>query len=48
MARKPVVHFRLKKPPIDEVCKIYLEFLYNKRRLYYSFGQSVNITEWNE
>jgi integrase len=48
MARRPIVHFRLKKPPIDGVCTIYLEFIYNTRRLYYSFGQSVKITEWNE
>ena len=48
MARRPIVHFRLKKPPKDGECTIYLEFLYNKRRLFYSFGQSVKITEWNE
>jgi integrase len=47
MARHPQVHFRLK--PEDEEGKrlIYLQFLYNKNRLFYSFGQRVKEKDWS-
>lgn len=47
MPRIPEVHFRLRSPNKDGFCAIYLEFLYNKRRLYYSFGQVVKKEDWN-
>ncbi|HEY8658811.1 MAG TPA: site-specific integrase [Hanamia sp.] len=48
MPRQPEVHFRLK--PADENGKsiIYLQFLYNKNRLFFSFGQSVKSGDWNK
>ncbi len=48
MPRHPQVHFRLK--PVDEngKCSIYLQFLYNRNRLFYSFGQTVKPGDWNE
>ena len=47
MPRNPQVHFRLK--PMDEYGKslIYLQFLYNKNRLFYSFGQRIEPKHWN-
>ena len=47
MARVPEVHFRLRSPNKDGLCAIYLEFLYNRKRLYYSLGQSVKKEDWN-
>ena len=49
MARPPEVHFRL-KPKMDKNGNrlIYLEFLYSGLRLFYSFGQSVNLKDWNK
>ncbi len=48
MPRQPQVHFRLK--PVDEngKCTIYLQFLYNRYRLFYSFGQTVKPGDWNK
>jgi integrase len=47
MPRNPQVHFRLK--PKDEHGKslIYLQFLYDKNRLFYSFGQRIDPKHWN-
>ena len=47
MPRQPEVHFRLK--PIDKngLSTIYLQFIYNKQRLFYSFGQAINPKDWN-
>ena len=47
MARNSEVNFRLK--PIDEKgkCLIYLQFLYNRQRLFFSFGQRIEPGSWN-
>src|SRR5687768_8293789 len=47
MPRNPQIHFRLK--PKDENGKslIYLQFLYNKNRLFFSFGQKIKPSSWN-
>jgi len=53
MPRNPQVHFRLKPLPKedrknkDATTLIYLQFLYNKRRLFFSFGQKVKTSNWN-
>lgn len=48
MARQPVVHFRLKPTDRDGLSIIYLQFIYQGRRLFYSFGQSIKPSDWNE
>ncbi len=48
MPRKPVVHFRLKPSDQSGLSLIYLQFIYQGRRLHYSFGQSIKTTDWNE
>lgn len=48
MPRKPVVHFRLKPEDSTGLSIIYLQFIYQGRRLFYSFGQSIKATDWNE
>ena len=48
MPRLPTIHFRLKQPDKKGISNIYLQFIYNKRRLFYSFGQSVKQADWNE
>ena len=50
MPRQPQVHFRLKiKGKEDKNAKypIYLQFIYNGNRLFYSFGQMVHPGDWN-
>ncbi len=47
MPRNPQVHFRLKPPDEQNKSLIYLQFLYNKHRLFYSFGQRINSKNWN-
>ena len=47
MPRKPQVHFRLKPEDQNGNCSIYLQFLYDNKRLFYSFGQSINKKAWN-
>jgi integrase len=51
MPRQPEVHFRLKPVSTSGKSKgkasIYLQFLYNKNRLFYSFGQSIKPEDWN-
>ena len=48
MPRKPVVHFRLKPEDSTGLSIIYLQFIYQGRRLFYSFGQSIKTADWNE
>ncbi len=48
MPRQPVVHFRLKPADNKGLSIIYLQFIYQGRRLFYSFGQSVKTEDWNE
>lgn len=48
MARRSQIHFRLRERDPEGNCGIYLHFVYNRRRLYYSFGQRVNYKDWNE
>ncbi|KAA9042045.1 site-specific integrase [Ginsengibacter hankyongi] len=47
MPRHPEVHFRLKAKNKKGDCAIYLQFIYNRNRLFFSFGQSVNFDDWN-
>lgn len=56
MPRKPQVHFRLKPVPTGKKnttsnkkrkCSIFLDFAYERNRLFYSFGQSINPNDWN-
>ena len=47
MPRQPEVHFRL-KPSKEKRRLIYLDFAYNRQRLKYSFGQFVDIKDWND
>lgn len=50
MPRKPEVHFRLKpvhKTGNGKTRSIYLQFLYDRNRLFYSFGQTINSKDWN-
>src|ERR1700730_3624431 len=47
MPRHPEVHFRLKPEDENGNCSIYLQFIYNGNRLFYSFGQVVNTKDWN-
>ena len=47
MPRHPEVHFRLKPKTIGKR-SIYLQFVYNGNRLFYSFGQTINPSDWNE
>ena len=48
MARHPEVHFRLKPEVGKGVSLIYLQFLFNRNRLFYSFGQTVEGRDWSE
>jgi integrase len=48
MPRQPVVHFRLKPKDSNGQSIVYLQFIYQGRRLFYSFGQSVRPEDWNE
>ena len=48
MPRNPQVHFRLKPEDNDGKQLIYLEFLYNKNRLFYSFGQRITPSNWDK
>jgi integrase len=54
MPRSPQVHFRLKPLPLEDQGKkdattlIYLQFVYNRRRLFFSFGQKTKISNWNQ
>lgn len=48
MPRSPQVHFRLEPKDDDNKALIYLQFLYNKRRLYFSFGQKIKVGNWSE
>ncbi len=47
MARSPEVHYRLKSKDANGLSLIYLQFLYNKQRLFFSFGQKVKPEGWN-
>ena len=47
MPRNPQVHFRLKPEDDQNKRLIYLQFLYNKNRLFYSFGQRIKLNNWN-
>jgi integrase len=47
MPRLPEVHFRLKPKDEDGRCLIYLQFLYSKQRLFFSFGQKIKLEQWN-
>ena len=47
MPRKPQVHFRLKPEDKNGESLIYLQFIYDRNRLFYSFGQSINPKDWN-
>lgn len=47
MPRQPEVHFRLKPRNKNGRCSLYLQFIYNGNRLFYSFGQVVNSEDWN-
>src|ERR1035437_1138490 len=46
MPRQPEVHFRL-KPREKGKRPIYLQFVYNGNRLFYSFGQTIDSKDWN-
>ena len=48
MPRQPVVHFRLKPKDSNGQSIVYLQFIYQGRRLFYSFGQFVRPEDWNE
>jgi len=48
MPRQPVVHFRLKPEDQNGFSVIYLQFVYHKRRLFFSFGQTIRPSDWNE
>jgi integrase len=48
MPRQPVVHFRLKPADQTGYSIIYLQFIYQGRRLFFSFGQSIKPSDWNE
>jgi integrase len=48
MPRSPQVNFRLKPHDAEGLSLIYLQFLYNKYRLFFSFGQKVNVSNWNK
>ena len=48
MPRQPVVHFRLKPEDQNGYSVIYLQFVYHKRRLFFSFGQTIRPSDWNE
>jgi len=47
MPRHLEVHFRLKPKDKKGKCSIYLQFIYNGNRLFYSFGQIVGFNDWN-
>jgi len=47
MPRQPEVHFRLKPKDSNGKCCIYLQFIYNGNRLFYSFGQVIYFKDWN-
>lgn len=48
MPRKPVVHFRLKPEDSSGYSLIYLQFVYQGRRLFFSFGQAIRPADWND
>lgn len=48
MPRQPVVHFRLKPEDQNGFAVIYLQFVYHKRRLFFSFGQTIRPGDWND
>jgi integrase len=48
MPRKPVVHFRLKPKDLSGHSHIYLQFVYQGRRLFFSFGQTIKPSDWND
>ena len=47
MPRHPEVHFRLKPQDDKGQGSVYLQFIYNRNRLFYSFGQIVDFNDWN-
>ena len=47
MPRNAQVHFRLKPADGENKSLIYLQFLYNKHRLFYSFGQRIKAKNWS-
>ncbi|MCW3107293.1 MAG: hypothetical protein JWQ09_1799 [Segetibacter sp.] len=47
MARLPEVNFRLKPKDAKGMSLIYLQFLFNKQRLFFSFGQKIKPGQWN-
>lgn len=47
MARNSEVNFRLKSIGHDGKGLIYLQFLFNKQRLFFSFGQKIAPANWN-
>ncbi|HMK03693.1 MAG TPA: site-specific integrase [Ferruginibacter sp.] len=47
MPRQPEVHFRLKPEDQNGRHTIYLQFIYSGHRLFYSFGQTVRLKDWN-
>lgn len=46
MPRQPEIHFRLKPKNKLGTCSIYLQFIYNRRRLFYAVGQSIKPGDW--
>ncbi len=48
MPRQPEVHFRLKPEDQNGKHTIYLQFIYRGHRLFYSFGQTVRLNDWNK
>lgn len=48
MPRQPEVHFRLKPADKNGKASIFLDFAYNGRRLFYSFGQTVRPADWSD
>ena len=47
MPRQSQIHYRLKPEDKKGNCSIYLQFLYEGNRLFYSFGQSIRKKDWN-
>lgn len=48
MARHPEVHFRLRPEVGKGNSSIFLQFIFNRNRLYFSFGQTVERRDWSE
>src|SRR4051794_30373778 len=44
----PEVNFHIKPADSNGKSLIYLQFLFNKQRLFYSFGQKVNPEDWSK